>query len=54
MSKLIEIKIPKATLFLTPSKFETALKRGKAILRARKIKERQSKEEKNTEPITGG
>lgn len=41
--KLIEIKVPSATLFLTPSEYFSALKRGKAILRARKAKARMEK-----------
>ena len=41
--KLIEIKIPGATLFLTPSEYVSAIKRGKAILRARKAKARMEK-----------
>ncbi|HEY3373738.1 MAG TPA: hypothetical protein VGK02_01570 [Candidatus Aquicultor sp.] len=39
-SRFIEVKISKATLFLTPEEFKTALKRGKAILRARSLKKR--------------
>ncbi len=50
MSRLIEVKLPKCTLFLTEQEllsllardrvlWETAIRRGKVILRARKQKQ---------------
>lgn len=54
---MIEVRLPKCRLFLTeeevqgllkhdPELWEAALKRGKAITRARQRRERQQKEDK--------
>ena len=51
MDKLIEIKIPKATLLLTEDEYLAALKRGKAIKRSRELKRRL--EPKNNQALTG-
>ena len=37
----IPVKIPKATLYLTPDEFKRAIRRGKAITRAMTQKDRQ-------------
>ena len=47
--KLIEIKIPKAVLFLTQAEYCRALKRGKAIKRRRSFDERNNVERKSHE-----
>ena len=42
MKNLIRVKAGGATLFLTQTEYKEGLKRGKAILRARKQRQRES------------